>query len=93
MRLATVTLISTLGLAAFAGTAKATSLVPGLAASPAPDIVQVRDGCGRGFHPVPGYWDRWRHHWVPPHCVPNWERYGGRPYDRHYPDAYGDRRW
>ena len=93
MRLAIVTLIGALGLA-LAGTAKATPPAPRLAAPPASDIVQVRDGCGRGFHAVPGYWHHRRHHWVPPHCVPNWERYGGRPYnDRHHPYAYEDRRW
>jgi hypothetical protein len=49
---------------------------------PAPAIVQVWDGCGWGWHPVPGHWSQWRGGWVPPHCAPNrhyggWSPYGG----------------
>jgi hypothetical protein len=53
--------------------------------SPAPGIVNVWGGCGRGWHPVPGHWSQWRDGWVPPHCAPNdygrgWEGpYGGQP--------------
>ena len=45
------------------------------ATGPAPGIVQVWGGCGRGWHPVPGHWSQWRGGWVPPHCAPN--QYGG----------------
>jgi len=33
--------------------------------SPAPGIVKVWGGCGRGWHPVPGHWSQWRGGWVP----------------------------
>jgi hypothetical protein len=48
---------------------------------PAPGIVNVSGDCGRGWHPVPGHWSRWRGGWVPLHCAPN--EYGagwGGPY-------------
>ena len=38
---------------------------------PTRGIVQVWSGCGWGWHPVPGHWNRWRGGWVPPHCAPN----------------------
>jgi hypothetical protein len=38
---------------------------------PARDIVQVRGGCGWGWHPVSGHWSRWRGGWIPPHCAPD----------------------
>jgi hypothetical protein len=45
-------------------------------------IIKVWDGCGWGWHPVPGHWSQWRGVWVPPHCAPNryygaWAPYGG----------------
>jgi hypothetical protein len=42
---------------------------PGPAKSTA--ALQVWGGCGRGWHPIPGHWSRWRGEWVPPHCAPN----------------------
>jgi len=51
-----------------------------LATVAAPGIVQAWDGCGWGWHPVPGHWSQWRGGWVPPHCAPN-RYYGGwNPY-------------
>ena len=44
-------------------------------AAPTGQIIQASGGCGRGWHPVPGHWSRWRGEWVPPHCAPN--HYGG----------------
>jgi hypothetical protein len=46
-----------------------------IAKGAAPEVVQVRGGCGPGWHPVPGHWSRWRGEWVPPRCAPN--HYGG----------------
>lgn len=56
-------------------------------------IIKVWDGCGWGWHLVPGHWSQWRGGWVPPHCAPNryygawvpsggWEApyWGWRPY-------------
>ncbi len=91
MRLATVTLIGALGLAAVAVSARAAPIAPDLAAPRSSNIVQVWGGCGWGFHPVPAHWSQWRGGWVPPHCAPNrrpygpyaaWQPYGG--WHRHY---------
>ena len=98
MRLTALTLIGalaigTLGLAA--GSARAAPFVPGLDGQHSPNIVQVWGGCGRGAHPVPGHWSRWRGGWVPPHCAPSYYRpYGYRhygPYAGWRP--YGYRHW
>lgn len=88
MRLAALTLIGALGLAAGTMSANAAPAVPALDRQ-APGIVQVWGGCGPGWHPVPGHWSRWRGGWVPPHCAPArgpWGPgpYGWRPYWRPY---------
>jgi hypothetical protein len=70
MKLATLALIGVVGVAATGtGTANATPLAPDVVARAAPDIVQVRGGCGPGWRPT------WRG------CVPdrrwrsrNWRR-------------------
>lgn len=85
MRLPTVTFLAVLGLAAAAVSANAAPLAPERAAA-APGIVKVWGGCGPGFHPVPGHWNRWGA-WVPPHCMPNgfYGPYAGwHPYWRHH---------
>ena len=89
MRLTALTLIGALGFAATAVSASAAPLVPVPDAGHSSNIVQVWGGCGPGGHPVPGHWSRWRGGWVPPHCAPNYNRYGPyagwRPYGyRHY---------
>ena len=86
MRLATLTLIGAIGLAAVAVPARAAPLAPDLAASPRGNIVQVWGGCGPGFRPVPGHWSQWRGAWIPPHCAPN--HYGGGYYGRGYGGGY-----
>jgi len=44
-------------------------------------IEPMAQGCGWGWHPVPGHWSQWRGGWVPPHCAPNREGGGwGGPY-------------
>ena len=80
MRLAALTLIGALGLAATAVSARAAPVVPNLDAHQASGIVQVWGGCGPAFHPVPGHWSQWRGGWVAPHCAPNHYR----PYGNYY---------
>ena len=77
MRIAALTLIGALGLAAAAASANAAPLAPAPAGPQASNIIEVAGGCGRGFHP-----NRWGH------CVPH--RYSSyRPYRYgHYP-RYG----
>ena len=85
MRIATVTFLAGLGLAAASASAGAAPLAPERLGA-APGIVKVWGGCGPGFHPVPGHWSRWRG-WVPPHCVPHqpYGPYAGwHPYWRHH---------
>ena len=60
MRLAALTLIGALGLAATAVPARAAPVVPTLDAHQASGIVQVWGGCGPGARPVPGHWSRMR---------------------------------
>ena len=84
MRLAALSLIGALGLAATAVPARAAPVVPNLDAHQASAIVQVWGGCGPGFRPVPGHWSRFRGAWVPPHCAPNY----ARPYAYSRPYAY-----
>jgi hypothetical protein len=83
MRLTILTLNGALGIAATALSAHAAPVAPTLAARPAPGIVQVRGGCGPGFHPVPGHCLRWRGAWIAPHCSPNHGPYG--PYAAWHP--------
>jgi hypothetical protein len=89
MRLTALTLIGALGLVATALSARAAPVLPTLDAHRAPGIVQVWGGCGPGFRPVPGHWNRWRGAWIPPHCAPSYGRYGPyagyRPYWRPHP--------
>ena len=80
MRMAALTLIGALGLAASMTGANAAPVVPGPVIPQASNIVQAAWGCGWRFHP-----NRWGR------CVPN--RYGyytPRPYWRgYYGGGYG----
>lgn len=90
MRLAALTLIGALGLAATAPSARAAPVVPNLDAHRPSGIVQVWGGCGPGSRPVPGHWSRMRGAWIPPHCAPNYGPY--RPYAGYRP-YYGYHRY
>jgi hypothetical protein len=70
MRLTVLTLIGALGFAVASASANAAPLAPPPDARQASGIVQVWGGCGPGFRPVPGHWNRWHGVWIPPHCVP-----------------------
>ena len=76
MRLAALTLIGTLALAAVPASANAAPAIPHLAAPGAANLIQVSGGCGPAYHPNPwGY------------CVPNYYGYGYAGwygYHRHY---------
>ncbi len=92
MRLAALTLIGILGVAAAAMPARAAPVILDPGNQHDPGIVKVWGGCGPGLRPVPGHWTRWRG-WVPPHCAPirrPWGFYGGGYYGAPY--WYG-RRW
>jgi hypothetical protein len=85
MRLAALTLIGALGLAAATVSAQAAPAAPNLDKHSS-NIVQVWGGCGPGWRPVPGHWSHWRG-WVPPHCAPSRRFYYGGgyyPYWRHH---------
>jgi len=81
MRIAALSLVSALGLAASAVSAHAAPTVAALVTPQASNIVEVAGGCGRGLHPDP--WGR---------CVPNrYAYYQPRPYWQPYwPGYYGD---
>jgi hypothetical protein len=65
MRLAALTLISSLALAAVPASANAAPVIPNLPAPTAATLMQVSGGCGPTMHPNPlGY------------CVPNHYGYG-----------------
>jgi len=53
-----------------AGSAAPIAVPDGVAVA-TPNIEQVWGGCGRGWHPVRGYRDRWGR-WSPRRCAPNW---------------------
>ena len=80
MRMAILTLIGALGLAASMTAANAAPVVPGPVIPQASNIVQAAWGCGWRFHP-----NRWGR------CVPNrYGYYGPRPYWRgYYGGGYG----
>ena len=92
MRLAALTLAAGLATAGPAVSANATPVLPNLADQGASNIIQVAQGCGRGWH------RNWRGF-----CVPNYYRpygyyrpyhrpyayYGGGYYPRHYRYWYG----
>jgi hypothetical protein len=69
MRLSVLTVAAVIGLMMLPNAVRAAPVIGGdqSAASSAP-IVEVRGGCGPGFHPA---W--WRDRWGRPHrrCVPN----------------------
>jgi len=74
MRIAALSLVGAVCLAASAMTANAAPAAPSPAGQPEANIVQVAGGCGWGFHP-----NRWHH------CVPNRHAYyRARPYWRGY---------
>ncbi len=65
MRLAALTLISSLALAAVPALANAAPAIPNVPAPISANLMQVSGGCGPAFHPNPwGY------------CVPNHYAYG-----------------
>lgn len=72
MRIAGLALLGALGLALLPVTAGA---VPGgsdrVVAAPASSLVEVRNGCGRGWHWAPGHRGRYGR-WHRGQCVPNW---------------------
>jgi hypothetical protein len=74
MRIAALTLAAGLATAAAAVSANATPVLPNLNDQTASNIVQVADGCGRGFH------RNWRGF-----CRPNYRPYSYyRPHYRSY---------
>ena len=83
MRLAALTLIGSLALAAASASANAAPAIPNLAAPTAANLVQVSGGCGPAYHP-----DAWGY------CVPNnygygyGGGYGGGSYGPHYGWGY-----
>jgi hypothetical protein len=85
MRLAALTLISSLALAGVTASANAAPAIPNLAAPT--NLVQVSGGCGPAYHPNPwGY------------CVPNHYAYGygygyGGGYGPHYGWGYYHPHW
>jgi hypothetical protein len=81
MRKSILSLAGALGVAAWATAASAAPVLPGPATEGAANIVQIAQGCGRGFHRDP--WGRCvshRYGYYPP------RRYVYRPY---YPGYYG----
>ena len=72
MRLAALTLISSLALAGVTASANAAPAIPNLPAPAAANLTQVSGGCGPAYHPN-GYG----------YCVPNY--YGGYGYGYGYP--------
>jgi hypothetical protein len=69
MRLAALTLVAGLATAAAGVSANATPILPNLNDQSASNIIQVAQGCGRGFH------RNWRGF-----CVRNYRPYAYRPY-------------
>ena len=74
MRLAALTLVAALATAAAAVSANATPALPNLNDQGSSNIIQVAQGCGRGFH------RDWRGF-----CEPNYRHHAYRPYYRPYP--------
>ena len=70
MRAAAVALVAAIGLMAIPASVRAAPAAPhdALMTGPAPQIVEIRGGCGPGWHPV-GWRDRWGN-WRS-RCVPN----------------------
>jgi hypothetical protein len=77
MRLASLVLIGGLAVGAAAVSAQAAPFAAASETGNTPHLIQVYGSCGWGFHPVPGHWSYWRSEWVPPHCAPNHDGYGG----------------
>jgi hypothetical protein len=88
MRIAALSLVGAVCLAASAMVANAAPAVPGPVSQPGTNIVQVAGGCGPGLHP-----NRWGR------CAPNrYGYYGARPawrgyYGGGYGGGYGYRGW
>jgi len=92
MRMATLALLGSIGLAVSAVSASAAPAVPAIDTQQASNIVQVAGGCGRWAHPNRwgrcvsngyGYWSQSRH----PYYSGGYYG-GGYPY-RHYRSWYG----
>ena len=68
MRAALIGLVAVFGVAMLPVAGQASPAAPAGLLGPAPQIVEIAGGCGRGFHP--GWW---RDRWGRPHrrCVPN----------------------
>jgi hypothetical protein len=84
MRVAVVALVAVIGFMASPVSVRAAPAVPhdGLMTGPAGPMLEIRDGCGLGWHRV-GWRDRWGY-WRS-RCVPNrgprWSPYWGpRPH-------------
>jgi hypothetical protein len=73
MRLAALTLVAGLVIAAAGVSANATPMLPNLNDQSASNIIEVAQGCGRAFH-------RNRRGF----CVPNYRPYAYRPYRPYY---------
>jgi hypothetical protein len=76
MRIAALSLIGAIGLAASVVSANAAPSVPSLVSQQETNIVLAAGGCGRGLHP-----SRWGH------CVPN--RYASYGAHRYWHGYYG----
>ena len=74
MRLAALSLIAGLATAAWGVSANATPVLPNLNDQSASNIIEVAQGCGRGFH------RSWRGY-----CVRNYKPYAYRPYRPYRP--------
>jgi hypothetical protein len=91
MRAVALAIVAISGLIAVPTTAPASPIIPtdalAAAAAASPEILQVRDGCGRGYH-----LRRWQDRWGRWHrrCVPyrRWDRHGDRRWYRPPPPPY-----
>ena len=90
MRLAALSMIGALGLAASTMAAQATPFAPPADHADS-GIIQVWGGCGPGAGPVPGHWRG--PYWVPPHCRPVYQAWGPRPYWQPYWHPYWHRHY
>ena len=69
MRTAIIALTAAVGLGAAAISASAAPLAPHPATGGNGGIIPIADGCGGGWHPVPGHWVAGQ--WEPTRCAPN----------------------
>lgn len=69
MRTGIIALTMAIGLGAAAISASAAPLAPYPATAGNGGVILVADGCGGGWHPVPGHWVAGQ--WEPTRCAPN----------------------